>query len=371
MDTKNVWIWAVGGFSVLILSAGIFFITLPKSPLPNRPPRPGNTSTATPNPGTGTSTTPITPATPTHTGTAPFVITTMTHMEDEFIDDKNEQVFEKHVSDLRWAMDLFDEYGAKLTIESGKPFAVANTTWGTNIMKEIVDRGHGVGTHGHLGNSKGAGQSQSTLNASFVSYKALIDGLVGAENNQGMSTGFGPLDWISAAENAGFAYVDGVVGFGYLSMAENIRPSGWSNSYILQTGYHDAIPPNLMDRIYPIPMKDAKDLVPDSGAKVTMMSGDIGELSSLAEGRSNCTPNCTLDQRDVSVVTDDIDQILDGRDTARFAKINMHIPMDLLQKKNETILRSLLAAIKTYTDKGELSWDTMLGSYEQYIKWEK
>jgi len=375
MENKYTWAWVLGGGGVLLLTLVIFLMIPPRST--PRPPgqRPGQTGQQ---PGTvpGTTpgqTTPGTTPTPTPTPTprtnAPFVITTMTHMEDEFTDDKEEKVFTKHVADLRWAMDLFDEYGAKLTIETGKPFAIANTTWDLNIMKEIVDRGHGVGSHGHFGNAGKDGTSQAALDADFVYYKGLVDALVGAENNQGMSTGFGPMDWVTGATKAGFHYMDGVTGFAYLSMAESVRPSGWTNSYILSTGYHDSIPPNLLDRIYPIPMKDAKDFVPDAGAQLTMMSGDIGELSSLAEGRSKCTPNCTLDQNDIDVVTADIDEILASRDTSRFAKINMHIPMNLLISKNETLLRSLLSAIKAYTDKKELSWDTQLGAYKQYISW--
>lgn len=368
MDTKNIWIWAAGGIAVLIVSAGIFFITLPKSPLPNRPPRPANTTNGVP---ASNNTVPTTPVTPAPSEKAPFVITTMTHMEGAFIDDENENVFEKHVSDLRWAMNLFDEYGAKLTVESEQPFAKANTLWGVNIMKEIVDRGHGVGTHADFGAGAGTRLTLDQLTTDFKTNKSLVDNLVGAENNQGVSGGTGPQDWVLAAAAAGFKYHDAVTGFGYLSMPESARPNGWSNAYIISTGYHDSIPPDLEDRIYPIPLKDAKDMNPDSNAATVVMSGDIGELASLAEGRNACFPNCILDQNDVDAVQTNIEDILRIRDASRFAKINFHIPMELLSSRNESLLRSMLNMIKTYTDKGELSWDTQLGAYKQYINWGK
>ncbi len=364
MDRKNFWLWAVGGISVLLVSSGIFFITLPKQSSPNRP-RPVHSGIVTPTSGSAAPTTPSS-STPTPSENAPFVITTMTHMEEDFTDDTNKKVFEKHVIDMRWAMDLFDEYGAKLTFETDQPFAKANTNWGINILKEAIAQGHGVGTHAGFGAK--AGLSLDELTEKFIENKTLVDNLVGAENNQGVSGGTGPTDWILGAAAAGFHFYDGVTGFGYLSMPASNRPSSWTNSYIINTGYHDSIPPELIDRIYPIPMKDATDFVPDAGAPVTMMSGDIGELSSLGDGRTNCFPSCVLEQDDVDAVEGSIKEILSIRDTSRFAKMNFHIPMKLLTSKNETVLRSMLAMIQEYTDAGKISWDTQLGAYKQYVR---
>lgn len=367
MAQKLVWPWVVGSVTVVLLAVLIFIVSFLKAPSTETPVTVGNNS-----PTTGTTTV---PETGTQTGTTtstttpnvkqPFVITTMTHMEGDYTDDEDEKVFNKHVTDMRWAMDLFDEYGAKLTFESEQSFAKANTNWGLNILKEVIDRGHGVGTHADFGAKAGLSLDQLTQN--FVDNKKLVDDLVGAENNQGVSGGTGPTDWVLGATAAGFHYIDAVTGFGYLAMPLSARPTGWTNSYIISTGYHDSIPPKLEDRIYPIPLKDAKDLKPDADAALTMMSGDLGELASLAEGRSNCSPNCTLDQNDVDVVVNSIDDILALRDTSKFTKINFHIPMNLLIKTNETTLRALLSAIKTYTDAGTLTWDTQLGAYKQYM----
>ncbi len=370
MDAKTVWIWALSGVSVLLVSSAIFFITLPPSQrndaLPYRP-QLVNETTSPSSPATKPSSTATDALT--HTGTAPFVITTMTHMEGNFKDDVDQNLFTKHVSDMRWAMELFDEYGAKLTFESEQSFAKANINWDVNILQEVIDNGHGVGTHGDFGAAKTT--TIESLTADFIENKGLIDGLVGAENNQGVSGGTGPADWILGAAAAGFSYYDAVTGFGYLSMPLDARPDGWTNSYIAQTAYHDPIPPNLRDRMYPIPLKDAKDFVADSEPVIVVMGGDIGELSSLAEGRSTCTPDCALDASDITVITNSIDQILAERDTSRFAKINFHIPLNLLQEKNETLLRSMLYEIKAYTDTESLSWDTQLGAYEQYVRWGK
>lgn len=78
-------------------------------------------------------------------------VTAMTHLEGNLKDDVDEDLFLRHVAQMRFAMDLFDEYGAKLTFESEQSFARANTNWQLNILREAVERGHGVGTHADFG----------------------------------------------------------------------------------------------------------------------------------------------------------------------------------------------------------------------------
>lgn len=299
---------------------------------------------------------------------APFYITSMTHMEGNWDDDSIQPLFEKHVSQMRYAMDLFDEYGAKLTFESEQPFAKANSIWGVNILKEVVDRGHGVGTHADFGADKKVTLSLEELTDNFKANKALVDDLVGAENNRGVSGGTGPTDWVLAASAAGFDYIDAVTGFGYLSMDESERPEGWTNQYIRTVAYHDSIPVDFEERIYPMWLKDATDLVPDEDGIIVDMNGDVGELASLAEDRKTCNPDCEFTQDDITAFTDAIDQALELRDPSKVTRLNLHIPLVLLDPKNETLLRSFLSAIQSYVDKGEVKWATQLEAYEAFAE---
>lgn len=313
----------------------------------------------------GTSTIPA-DTTSTAKKTYPLTLTTMTHMEGDFDDDTIKPLFNKHIAEMRWAMDLFDEYGAKLTFESEQSFAKANTIWGINILKEVVESGHGVGTHADFGASPTERLTQDELNARFKENKTLVDNLVGADNNYGVSGGTGPGDWVLGASSAGFHYIDAVTGFGYLSMPESARPSGWTNSYILSTAYHDSIPPSLSDRLYTLPLKDAKDLVADASPVLVMMNGEIGELASLDEGRSSCSPSCTFDQADVDAYVATMKSIMEMRDASKFTRMNIHIPLTLLKQSNETLLRSLLSTIKPYIDNGTAVWATQIGAYKAY-----
>ncbi len=297
----------------------------------------------------------------------PITISTMTHMEGNFKDDEVEALFNKHVEQLRWAMDLFDEYGAKMTIESEQSFAKANVNWDLNFLKEVVDRGHGVGTHADFGAHEEPALSVEELIQKFKENKALVDALVGAENNRGVSGGQGITDWVLGASGAGFEYMDGVTGFAYLSMPLSARPdSTWTDIYITEVAYHNPIPPEFADRIYPFILKDATDLVPDEDGIMTVLSGDIGELSSLAEGRETCGTKCIFDADDVQSFLDSIEEADAIRDPTRFTRINIHIPAVLFKKENEILLRSLLAGIQTYVDNGTVQWATQGEAYDEF-----
>lgn len=299
---------------------------------------------------------------------APLFISTMTHMEGRFTDDVDQDVFNEHVTDLRYAMDLYDEYGAKMTVESEQSFAKANTTWGLNFLQEIIDRGHGVGTHADFGAQSAIPLGKYVMR--FAENKALIDALVGEENNRGVSGGFGPGDWVTAASRAGFDYMDGVTGFAYLSMPESERPSGWTEDYIRTTAYHDPIPPDLNERIYFFDLENSSNLTPDEKGVLTISGGELGEIQSLGEGRSNCVPNCTFDESDIDVIIDSIEQAIANRDTSRVAKINMHIPPSVFVEENEELLRAFFEAVAIYVERGELQWTTQLEAYEYYEDWE-
>lgn len=300
---------------------------------------------------------------------APLYITTMTHMEGNFKDDEVQALFEKHAADIRWAMNLFDEYGAKLTIESEQSFAVANTTWSDNVLADVVAQGHGVGTHADFGGSARTRLTLAELTAAFSINKNLVDDLVGAENNYGVSGGTGPTDWVLGASAAGFHYIDAVTGFGFLSMDESERPDGWDDSYIRNVAYHDAIPVDFAERLYPLSLADATDLQNDDDAVITVMGGDIGELSSIAEGRTSCFPDCTFDADDIAAVEAAILEADTIRDRSKFAKINMHIPLSLLTTRNEPLLREFLSMVKTYTDNGTIIWGTQKASYDAFVDW--
>ncbi len=298
----------------------------------------------------------------------PLYMTTMTHMESAYKDDVDEELFRRHAADIRRTAELFDDYGAKLDIESEQPFARANTIWNDNVLAWLVEHGHGVGTHADFGAT--GMKNEAIAIAAFKENKQLVDDLVGAEHNQGVSGGLGPYDWVQAAHDAGFAYSNGIVGFGYLAMPESARPDGWTDEYIRQNTYHDPAPVSLEDRIHPLFLANADDFVEDEGATFVALTGEFGELASLAEGRSNCFPRCEFNEDDIEAFVKMLDEaiLLHKNHSDRVGHINVHIPMQLFTQKNAAMLEKFLIAVQEYVDRGDIVWGTQQEVYEAVME---
>jgi pimeloyl-ACP methyl ester carboxylesterase len=306
-------------------------------------------------------------------GDAPLFFAPMTHMEGGHKDDEDRDLFTLHVEQLRYGMDLAEEYGAKLTIESERPFAIACRKWNLNLLQEVIDRGHGVGTHGDVGFG-GRQLSQEQLAQAFADRKALVDSLVGSQSNRGISGGGGPNDWVLAAHEAGFKYVDGIVGMHYMSMPLENRPdAGWTDEFIRAEGYHDAAPVDFAERIHPVMLADARDFVPDENGVVLCSSGETGHLAALAEAQTTgCRGNqCVLTNEDVDAIVDLIMEADRVRDRSRIAKLTVLIPAPLFVPRNEEPLRYFFSQLGLLEDEGILTWATQGEVYDAYVAWSR
>lgn len=293
----------------------------------------------------------------TATGNAPLIFTTMTHT-DGTTEDSNQTLYLSEVGELRAAMGLFDQYGVKMTLEASSDFATANTNWRVNILQEFVDGGHGVGTHVNgIGGSQ-ARESTISYSRKITATKRLVDNLVDSTNNVTCSGIGGRSDWAAAAAFSRCAAVDAITGLSYLSMSLANRPLGWSDSAILSTYFHDPAPVDLEDRIYPFYVSNALDFVADTNGTILLSTGEIGELASLSEGYDSCGASCSLDEDDFDVVYNAIDTVLAIKDAGRVAKLDVHIPMKLLDAENEALMRSFLAGLKSYADAGLIVFGT-------------
>jgi hypothetical protein len=305
--------------------------------------------------------------------TYPLYFSTMTHMEGEFKDDTDEDLFMLHVSMLRYAMDLAEEYDAILTVESEKPFAKANTLWDLNIMKEILDRGHGVSTHCDLGFSQTSKKDPLTveeLAAQMVENKSLVDELVGAENNHGCSGAGSMTDWVSAAQEAGFDYINGIVGMHLLAVPQAARPDPtWNNQYIINEGYHQNVPEDLMDRIYLMKLANADDFEADETGLV-ISNGELGPLANMEEGGESkiCgETDCPLTEEDVDTLVEAIKAVSSQQDPSRVAKLTTYLPVNLFASKNETVLRYFFSEMQKLQEAGTIQWSSQWDIVKTYL----
>ena len=315
---------------------------------------------------------------PVHQGDAPLFMTTMTHMEGNFTDDRDQGVFLRHVEELRYGMDLADEYGAILTFESEKPFARANALWNLNIMAEIRDRGFGVGTHCDIGFNEPP-MAVGKFAAMFVENKSLVDALIGAENNLGCSGGGSVNDWALAASQAGFKYLDGIVSMHYLSMPMENRPGlEWTDEFVRNGHFHLNSPVDLYQRIYPFEVANAQDFLPDENPVIVISSGELGLFSAMAEkgreyggGPILHDDEYTFDNADVDALVQKILEVDQNRDRKRIAKLCVYLPANAYVPENDEVLRYFFEQMQILANQGVITWATQKQVYEAYVAWNK
>lgn len=305
----------------------------------------------------------------------PIYLTSMTHMEGGADDFDSREAFFDNVVLLGRAMDLADDWGALLTVESEVPFARANRRWGVNFMKVIAARGHGTGTHCDVGYGDPS-MSQEDYETELRFRKALVDDLVGADNNSGCSGAGGDLDWVQGLANAGFEYVDGVVGMHYLAMDESERPEGYTNLAIRTDGLHHAqIPVDLLDRTYLRTLADVDDLDHDAtGGTLVLSSGGLGKLQGIAEGNYDSNAADFEPEEEPELTLDDIDALVDliywidaHRDRGRFSKISIMSHATDWSVENRLEMTYFLQEMQTLQDANIIQWATEKQVVDAYL----
>lgn len=303
-------------------------------------------------------------------------LTVMTHMEQSFFDDRDEDIFLEHVEQLRYAMDQADRVGAILSIESEKPFAEANFIWDIPILQEILDRGHGVQTHCDLG-SKYTQEKMSghKYAEAFAENKEIVDRLIGEENNLGCSGGAGINDWAVAASLAGFKYINGIVAGHLLAMDYENRPGEkWTDEYLSSDGWHMEFPENLEDRIYPLALADATDFMEDDNPVIIMLPGTIGRLDHALEGPDDLcvrTGSCEFTNEDIDAMLTTIQEVIDIYDPELgVAKMTVYVPASLYNEENNLLFNYFFEEIGKLRDENLIKFGTHKEIYEAFVEQE-
>ncbi len=71
-------------------------------------------------------------------------------VEGRYYDD-DRALFEKYADVLDRLANVFERHGAKISVQTEKNFALADVKFGRRILRELVERGHGVGVQSHMG----------------------------------------------------------------------------------------------------------------------------------------------------------------------------------------------------------------------------
>ena len=65
--------------------------------------------------------------------------------------NESREIFMEYADTLDRLAKVFEKHGAKLSIQTEKPFAEADVKFGRFILRELEARGHGIGVQSHLG----------------------------------------------------------------------------------------------------------------------------------------------------------------------------------------------------------------------------
>jgi hypothetical protein len=295
----------------------------------------------------------------------PLFLSTMTHMEAGHSDDTTERVFEKHVDSLRETIALASEHNAKITIESEIPFATGCQKWGVNMMLEVLEAGHGVGTHCDITEIDADNTTHAAYVAELLAKKEAVDALVGAENNLGCSgAGGGTLDWVGGMTDAGFGYINATVSMHYLSMDEDAWPdSSWTAQYIKAVISHEPSPADLYDRIYLRKLADSSDFDHDPEGQLVLSSGGLGRVDAQAADESE--DQFTMADVDALIAT--LKEINENRDATRVAKVELHLSLEHLEEETWPVLMYFFEQMNVLQNEGVVLWATQAEIYKTYL----
>jgi hypothetical protein len=293
----------------------------------------------------------------------PLYFSTMTHLEGNTPYNENEKAFSTTIVKLEEAMVLASKYDALMTIESEKPFAKACVAFNRNFLAEVLDSGHGVGTHCDIGVPERGQSTLEEFTTQGAENKSLVDALVDSENNLGCSGGGGYVDWVTGLIGAGFSYTNASVGMAYLAMDDSALPDGMTKQYIKSKESHTPAPFELMDRVYVRMLKDAADFTHDAEGGLVLLGGGLGRPD--AQFNNDADKVFTKDDVDALVLT--IQGVDADRDPHRLARLNVHLSMEHLSPENAEVLEYFYASLQKLQQEGVIQWATEAGTYHAYM----
>ena len=168
----------------------------------------------------------------------------------------------------------------------------------------------------------------------------------------------------------------------YLAVPEANRPINpstgvpYTDAEITRVVYHDPTPQDLMQRIYPRMLANTDDLEDDVDGRLMLLTGELGEIASLYEGRKSCFPRCTLTQDDLDVVTSTIDQVWAAKDNAKFSMLYLHFPESTLMSEpnggattdeKTELITAWLQKMSSLDAEGKITWVSMKEAYEGFM----
>lgn len=229
----------------------------------------------------------------------------MVHLEG-WEDGVDQAKFEKHVDLIREYADLFERYGAKLTLES-KEVTEGVIKWGDNVLLEMEQRGHGIGVHADIGGQPtyNCDRFAGDLRRERVQLETL------GVTVRHVSGNTSHCDWVQATIEAGYPFTTGQVAYSVMSMPIENRPPEFRDC-TTPSKCHDTFPPDLADRLYPWRTSDGADwLTHDPDGELVILSSSQVLRCMEEELQGGVTAaGCTFTIEDIDFFQDELDMAI-------------------------------------------------------------
>lgn len=268
-------------------------------------------------------------------------------------DDGNKEVsFRKHAELLREYADLFERYGAKMTLES-KEIIDGCINWNDNVLLELQGRGHAVGIHADAGGEQNASVRSIARTLNEMRAKLLTLG-IDATFTSGTAS---KANWVQACKQAGIDTASCMVAYGLWSLDPALRPEGFE-PYRTPADGHAPYPFELEQRVQPWLMDDGSNwILPDPNGSVLLIPTGLSLNGASEELNGERVHESELTQADIDAWESILPRVVAASDSRQvntfYAVWSFGKPVDM-----ET-LEHWLQLIDGYVQAGSLRWSTI------------
>jgi hypothetical protein len=284
--------------------------------------------------------------------------TIVLHLEG-WHDGENETSFRRHAEQLREYADLFEQYGATMSLES-KEIIDGCINWNDNVLLELQQRGHAVGIHADAGGQDGATIRSIVRTLTEMRGKLLLLG-INATFASGVAS---KANWVKACEDAEIDTVSCMVAYGLWSLDESLRPAEFEPYRSPSVG-HAPYPFELEDRLTPWLAEDGSNwIIDDPAGKVLIIPSGLSlnnayeELNGITGGKSE------LDAEDIETWREILPRLVEASDSG---KVNtFYAVWSFGSAVDMGLLEEWLQLIDGHVQSGNLRWSTIPEMAELY-----
>ena len=277
--------------------------------------------------------------------------TIVLHLEG-WRDGTDEESFRRHAELLREYADLFERYGATMTLES-KEIIDGCINWNDNVLLEMQQRGHAVTIHADAGGKKGS--TVRSIQRTLVEMRAKLAILgINATSASGVCS---EADWVEACRRSGIDTVSCMVAYGLWSLEESLRPAEFE-PYSNPSEGHGPYPFLLEDRVQPWLMNSGADwILPDPSGDILLIPTGLSLNGAVEELAGERVLQSDFEQEDIDAWREALPRVIAAADSNQVN--TFYAVWSFGQPVDQELLEKWLQLIDEYVQAGSIRWSTI------------